>query len=544
MFALRAIEMNAKTSESDTKPRRRWLIPGLLIAAIGVGGYLLADWYQVEPADSARTFVGRQSCVECHQREAELFHGSHHDLAMDRATDDTVLARFDGQEIEHFGITSRVFKDGSRFMVNTEGPDGQMHDYEVKYVFGVTPLQQYMVEMEPPRFRDVALASEEPVGRLQVLRLSWDTVSERWFYLSPPDVNEKLEPDDPLHWTGITQCWNASCAECHSTNLEKNFDPLSRTYSTTFSEIDVSCEACHGPGSLHVKLANNKSLFWDRNQGYGLNQLKSTSNIPQVETCAPCHSRRSITGGQYVGCRYDEHYACQLLERQIYHDDGQIRDEDYVYGSFIQSKMFHKDIRCTDCHDPHSVKLKVNGNTLCTSCHTNQHPFAKYDTPDHHHHQPGLPGSFCVDCHMPATIYMDVDSRRDHSFRAPRPDLSVEYGTPNACTGCHLDPGKFATAREGRSIRQYLDLIIARENGDSEVSTEIALVDQQMADAFAMWYPANKAPERTKYFEDLVVGKSGTENSLPTLMDLARDRECARDFPRYRHVRTCFRFDT
>lgn len=514
--------MNSDQPDSIAKHLHRWFILGVFVVAIVMGGYLLADWFRVEPADSPRTFVGRQSCIVCHQQEAELFHDSDHDLAMDRATENTVLAKFDGQSIEHYGITSRVFKDGARFMVNTEGPDGQMHDYEVKYVFGVRPLQQYMVELEPPRLRDVGLTAAEPIGRLQVLRLSWDTVKKHWFYLSPPDVNEKLEPDDPLHWTGVTQCWNTSCAECHSTNVEKNFDPLSRTYSTTFSEIDVSCEACHGPGSLHVKLANSNSLFWDRKQGYGLNKMKSTSNIPQVETCAPCHSRRSDIGGAYVGCRFDEHYACQLLERQLYHDDGQIRDEDYVYGSFIQSKMFHNGIRCTDCHDPHSVRVKFTDNQLCTSCH--QHPAGKYDTPNHHHHQQGSTGSLCIECHMPATTYMDVDRRRDHSFRVPRPDMSVTYGTPNACTACHADLGKFTTARDGKPIRQYLDWIIARENGDSDVAGELSRVDQQMAAVFDQWYPADTSPGRTKYYEDLTVGKSDRPNSLPTLIDLAKDR--------------------
>ena len=277
----------------------------------------------------------------------------------------------------------------------------------------------------------------DQISRLQVLRISWDTKEQRWFYLRPPDVKDKLEPDDPLHWTGIAQRWQTMCADCHSTNLQRNFDPKTQHYHTTFSEIDVSCEACHGPGSLHVELAGSKSLFWDRNYEYGLARLKGDDPEPQLQTCAPCHSRRGVLDSHFHGGdKYSDHFSLELLGPETYYDDGQIKDEVYVYGSFIQSRMHHKGIRCTDCHDPHSLKLKAYGNDTCTSCH--QHAAGKYDVPSHHHHQPGTPGSMCVDCHMPETTYMDVDPRRDHSLRIPRPDLSLKIGTPNACSGCHV----------------------------------------------------------------------------------------------------------
>ena len=418
----------------DNTPQPRlsikWLCLALLVAI--ALGFVIADYLKSSPESTEKSFVGRAACVDCHQKETDLFHGSHHDLAMDLATDETVLASFDDAELEHFGITSKFFRDGQRFMVNTEGPDGEMQDFEVKYVFGVEPLQQYMVETK----RSDSASSDE-IGQVQVLRLSWDTQNKKWFYLPPPDVDYKLEPSDPLHWTGITQRWNTSCAVCHSTNLERNFDSITGHYRTKFSEIDVSCEACHGPGSLHVELAENRKIFWDREHGFGLAKLKGGSNVPQVESCAPCHSRRSeICSGQVAGNRFDDFHALQLLSSPVYFDDGQIRDEDYVYGSFIQSKMYHNGIRCTDCHDPHSTKLKFDDNRLCTSCH--QHSAGKYDSPNHHHHEAGTEGASCVACHMPETTYMELDARRDHSLRVPRPDLSVKFGTPNACTGCHL----------------------------------------------------------------------------------------------------------
>ncbi|MEZ6095712.1 MAG: multiheme c-type cytochrome [Pirellulaceae bacterium] len=258
---------------SDKKIQVLGLSPrSLAVAAIVLAfatAYVAVDWRTGIPSDLKATFVGREECKECHIEQFQLFERSHHDLAMDVANEDTVLANFDGTVISHHGTESRVFRDGERFMVSTEGPDGAIHDYEVKYVFGYTPLQQYMVEIESPA-TDVGPQTDpdgNPVGRVQVLRVSWDVENQKWFHLDPPDVSDRLEPSDPLHWTGRTQCWNSNCAACHSTNLKKNFDTVSGTYATTFSEIDVSCEACHGPASLHVAQARSSSLFWDREKG-------------------------------------------------------------------------------------------------------------------------------------------------------------------------------------------------------------------------------------------------------------------------------------
>ena len=494
---------------------KRLLILAILVAL--VGGYLLADFYSSRERPAEITYVGRSACIECHQPQFVAFEESHHDKAMDLATEATVLGDFDDAELEHFGIRSRFFRDGSKYMVHTEGPSGEMEDFEVKYVFGVSPLQQYMVEL------DRGNAKEGEIGRVQVLRLSWDVLSKKWFYLSPPDVNEKLSPDDPLHWTGITQCWNSNCAECHSTHLKKNFEPLWKNYHTTFSEIDVSCEACHGPGSFHVELAKGRGLFWDHQHGTGLVSLKDAKT--QVDSCAPCHSRRvQIQEGFVAGCNFDDYYSVQSLSRQIYHDDGQIRDEVYVYGSFTQSRMYHQGIKCTDCHDAHSARLIHKGNAVCTSCH--QHPAGTYDSLNHHHHAPGTPGSNCVDCHMPHTTYMAIDDRRDHSFRVPRPDLSVSHGTPNACTACHLEQDKLPKLDLGHPVK-FLDYWIAAESGNTLIRNAIHDVDKAMADACAKWYAGPKSDEaatKSRYYELLTRGKdaSNEAESSALLEELAR----------------------
>jgi tetratricopeptide (TPR) repeat protein len=408
--------------------RRPWLVAAAL--ALVFASWAAADWYRAASPDALRQakYVGRDSCVQCHQAAAAEYHGSDHDRAMEPATEETVLGDFNDAEFERQGERTRFFRDGEKFMVNAEGPDGENHDYQIKYTFGVRPLQQYMVEF--------------PDGRIQVLRVSWNTRRNEWFYVPPPDAEDlRLDSTDPLHWTGLAQNWNTMCAECHVTDYRQNFDLATNSYDSKYNEIDVSCEACHGPGSLHVETAQRKTFFWDRNVGYGLtNNLRNASNVRQMETCAPCHSRRALIHADYrAGDSLYDGYDPLLLFQGLYHADGQIQDEVYELGSFTQSKMYHKGVRCTDCHSPHSLELKFTGNRLCAQCHQP----GKYDGAGHHHHAnaaDGAPETQCVSCHMPSTTYMAIDERRDHSIRIPRPDLTVELQTPNACNRCHTKP--------------------------------------------------------------------------------------------------------
>lgn len=525
--------MNSSPSSPAVAPnppprrrRSRYLVLAAIAAVVAVcGGLVFADWWTVLPEEYSRpAYVGRQTCLECHQGQHEQWTGSHHDLAMDRATPETVLGDFNDVEFTHHDITSRLYRDGQRYMIRTEGPTGELEDFEVKYVFGVTPLQQYMVEFDRP-----ADMPENEIARLQVLRISWDTERNEWFYLPPPDVAEKLDPQDDLHWTGVAQRWNTMCADCHSTNLQKNYNADTGVYHTTFSEIDVSCEACHGPGEAHVKLAKDFSLFWDRKLGYGLPKLKSQDSKVEIETCAQCHSRRRIVHPDFrPGADYYDHYVNEPLQPLTYHCDGQILDEVFDYGSFIQSKMYHKGIRCTDCHNPHTAKLKHEGNRLCTSCH--QHPAGKYDSPAHHNHQVGSTGAQCVECHMPASTYMEVDPRRDHSLRAPRPDLSVQLETPNACTGCHLmlegekakKEGSAAPA-EAEAFKDYAAWLRAARTGDERAKRELHRLDTWAAETVEKWY-GRKARETPDFAPALKLAWEGDPRAHDLLIEASLNR--------------------
>ena len=402
---------------------------------------------QVNAPTETALFVGRDICVECHEQAASLYIGSDHDLAMQPANDKTVLGNFSNESFSHSDVTSTFSKPDGTYFVSTDGPDGALHEYPIAYTFGVRPLQQYLVEL--------------PGGRYQALSICWDDRpaqdgGKQWFHLYP---NEKIDHADPLHWTKPLQNWNYMCAECHSTNLQKHYDVKEDRFATTWSEIDVSCEACHGPGSVHVNWArkaargdgdydtSNDGLlvrlrvpdesYWTFDEG----AVTARRNVPlasnnQVESCGRCHSRRAQVWPEYRhGKPLADTHRVALLDEGLYHADGQILDEVYVHGSFLQSRMYHAGVTCTDCHEPHSAGLQAIGNGVCARCHL----APVFDTPEHHHHIPGPEGAQCVDCHMPSRNYMVVDPRRDHSFRVPRPDLTVKLGTPNACNGCHAD---------------------------------------------------------------------------------------------------------
>jgi len=381
----------------------------------------------MRPDEGPAEFVGRGQCVSCHEDAYEAWVGSHHDRAMAEASDSTVRGDFDGSEFERNGVTSRFYRRDGKYFVHTEGPAGELAEFEVTHTFGWEPLQQYLIPF--------------PGGRMQALSIAWDTDREQWFYLYP---GQDIPPDDWLHWTRNAQNWNGMCAECHSTNLIKGYDAGTRTFATTWSEIDVSCEACHGPGSLHVAWAEMPAMARPQVENYELPvRTRDVSGPQYVELCAPCHSRRTELG-DYDHARTElmDNVLPAVLRDGLYHADGQILEEVYVYGSFVQSKMYRNDVRCGDCHDAHSLELRFEGNELCAQCHRAD----VYDGPDHHFHQKevdGEPsdGGLCVKCHMVEQPFMVVDWRADHSFRLPRPDLSAEIGTPNACTqsGCHDD---------------------------------------------------------------------------------------------------------
>lgn len=425
--------------------QRILLIAGLLIM---YSAPLQADAGAVTQTHDPR-YAGTQTCIACHQQQGTSWQDSHHAKAMQAADEKSVLGNFDNAEFSKDGFTSRFFKRNGKYFVHTDGHAGKPADYEIRYTFGVFPLQQYLIEI--------------PGGKLQALGIAWDARpktdgGQHWYHLYP---NQKLKAGDALHWSGRDQNWNFMCASCHSTNLQKNYDLATDTFKTTWSEINVACESCHGAGSNHVAWAQSHPGIGATNDEKNKGLLVPSSAMKEIMwgfdsadqriasphgdisaakaengSCFACHSRRQeLTIPSDPSRPFLDNYLPSLLDRGLYHADGQIDDEVFEFGSFAQSKMYRAGVACINCHEAHSLKLRADGNALCLQCHR----ATAYDTQEHYHHPLGSSGAQCVNCHMPHKTYMGVDERRDHSIRIPRPDLSIALRTPNACTQCHAD---------------------------------------------------------------------------------------------------------
>lgn len=432
-----------------------WKLAGFiatLVIALSFPLYLLRHSLKTgNPGGTASSayYTGGESCRECHIREYDDWLGSDHARAMEVASPESVKGDFNNVVfVAADGTETRFMKRDSGYYVYTPGPGGKPAEYKIAYTFGTRPLQQYLIAFEN--------------GRYQCLPIAWDTERNNWYSL-PDSIyrEEHLTPDNWLYWTNNGQNWNGMCADCHSTNLRKGYDPETHQFKTVWSDIDVHCEACHGPGSEHLKWANLPDMARDPEKDGLLVNTRNLSAKETVTLCARCHTRRSVLGDFNPDAYQKDplnYMTPQLPVPPAYYGDGQILDEDYVFGSFTQSYMYHQEVSCKDCHNVHSGKLilPTEDNQLCLQCHR----AAEYDTYEHHFHKKpgegGKPlhlsrpwmgkktispgeGSLCINCHMPGRFYMGVDFRRDHSFRVPRPDLSQEFGVPNACNDCHTD---------------------------------------------------------------------------------------------------------
>lgn len=469
------------------RPRQRGFGLGL---AAGVAGLIIAAgagvWWWLAGAAPQRAsgpaaiYVGQPVCGQCHQQAEQGWRGSHHDMAMQPPTDASVAGNFADARFTYAGVTSTFSRRDGKYVVRTDGPDGRLQDYPVKYTFGTAPLQQYLLEL--------------PDGRLQALSVAWDRRpkdqgGQRWFHLYP---GQNITHRDPLHWTGANQNWNYMCAECHSTGVRKNYDAETGRFATAYAEVNVACEACHGPGSNHVAWARSErdgrkrddatkglAVILDDRRGVTWTIDARTGNAQrsppggtnrEVEVCGRCHARRGQFSEEPAhGRPLGDTHRVAFLEDRLYYPDGQIRDEVYEYGSFLQSKMFAHGVTCSDCHDPHRGELRAPAGQVCLSCHA----APKYTAATHHFHPPASRGADCLGCHMPTTTYMVVDPRHDHSFRVPRPDLSVTLGVPNACTKCHADrPAAWAArqvetwyGRAPRGHQRHAEAFAASERG-------------------------------------------------------------------------------
>jgi predicted CXXCH cytochrome family protein len=360
------------------------------------------------------------SCAHCHKEIHGAWQDSHHGLAH----------RDTGNEVDAEAFAGREVKQGTaewRFSGGAEKPTIEWQDGEKKLdgvspmAIGLTPLVQYL------------MATGD--GRYQVPDMAWDPEKKEWFSIFG---ETQRRPEEWGHWTQRGMNWNSQCAYCHFTGLKKNHDTKTGEYKTSWIEQGVGCAQCHGPDRPNPGTDDCR-----------IDPARKFTTEQWTQSCATCHARREEFDESFTtGRSFHDHYLLALPSQPgLWFPDGQQLDEDYNYTSLLLSRMGHKGIGCTDCHDPHAAIPKggdvaVRSNALCMTCHAGGTKGAVViDPATHTRHAVGTPGAGCVDCHMPKRSYMGRDPRSDHRFPRPDPLLTKELGVPNACNDCHSDKG-------------------------------------------------------------------------------------------------------
>lgn len=482
--------------------RNKWVVVIFAILTLAICSYSLLcnkKSNNETSAVSSNDYVGEQTCKSCHTQEYDHWLKSDHFKAMQVANDSTVLGNFNNTSYTADGVTTHFFKKDGKYFINTESEDGSYKDYEVKYTFGHYPLQQYLIDF--------------PKGKKQVSRASWDSRKNKWFYQY---AGQKIPAGDWLHWTGNAQNWNSTCADCHSTNLQKSYKEEDDSYHTTYNAINVSCESCHGPGKKHVDYIKIDYKEGKKVKDSYLMLTQNSSQTAIINTCSPCHSRRSPVGSNLLlSDEFMDNYIPELPTTENFYADGQMKGEVFIYTSFMQSKMAQVGVQCNNCHQPHTGKTKLIGNSLCLSCHQ-----PKYNDISHTLHAANIAGAKCVSCHMPGETYMGNDFRHDHSFRVPRPDLSAKFATPNACNNCHKDKSS-----------QWAADIIVKKYGKNRVyhfSEDLILGSKAEPNAEPHLYKLleNKAvPSIIKSTAAFYLSNHQTQQSLEALLKCLKSKE-------------------
>ena len=431
-----------------------------LVAGIAVIGWRLTVPESSSPVPTASPerarWVDESACEGCHADQYRDWRGSHHQLAMQPATDAAVLGDFNRRSLKSDVEISHFSRDQNGFHITTPDGDGKAADFDVAYTLGIEPLQQYLLAMKD--------------GRLQVHGAAWDVSLQRWFHLYD---GKGVDHRHPLHWSKAQQNADFMCIECHTTGFRRGFDPVAARTESRWQALGVGCQSCHGPASSHVEWVAAKAPAANVSKGFE-HSLAKIGQSEEPEICGRCHSRRSPLGNGYTHTNtLLDDYLPAILTADLYEVDGKIKDEVFEYGSFQQSRMHAAAVVCSDCHNPHSTRTRAVGAELCTTCHNSAKSVrpginasalqsSNYNEPSHHHHAEGSPGAQCVSCHMPGKHYMGNDLRRDHSFTSPNPIQALELDHSDACLDCHRED---AQSKVLAGFKQWYPRAAARDGG-------------------------------------------------------------------------------
>ncbi len=432
------------------------------------------------PPPSVRSnedYLGSKACARCHEVEHTQWNNSLH-IKMTKPISEALIVG-DFAEGTRFADHGRAYtfgtRDGRPFMTvafGTRAPE----TFSIDYTLGAKRYQGYL--------------STLPDGRIYVLPAFWHVASRRWV-----DWKEITPIPDDAH--ELRQIWNVNCFNCHATNIVPGYDINAKRYRSTWTEMGIGCEACHGAGRQHVELMDawekdpaSKPAFENSSKNRQLSDILKIFSVKSSEprriydTCAYCHgNKNNVFTGFRGGDRYTDFALPFLVSEPIPEND--LQGEFWPDGrpnrfnrpqALTMSGCFKAGaIACTNCHVAHgsrndfSLKVNINqgrnGDALCTQCHSESrrqpaagsrqtNASASVPSPEpqapspkvsftgaglsaHTFHKPESAGSRCISCHMSDVNWRLLIRRRDHTFQPPVPENTVNFGIPNACTTCH-----------------------------------------------------------------------------------------------------------
>jgi len=465
------------------RAKQRIMVSALATLLFG-GGLFALEWFdgpdpapgppQADGCHALSVPLPSQTCVECHKTRHANWHHSYHRTMTREATPENVKADFNDAVYEFMGVSSRMYRRGDRYFVETADPEwlarmdrqGVPPDRR-----GPIPRRVFSVDrlVGSHWFQQILHRDEE--GRYLRIPLIYHLVEKRWIHVS----GAFLAPELPKFLWDVV-IWNESCLFCHNTGPNKNPESLfggGRGYNTEVSELGISCEACHGPGERHIQAQKNPDQggrLLDPNGADPTIANPARLTVKRCDdVCARCHGAAVAQrhegwdpdicadpfrpGQEIRKTRFlvwsEAEFRTEGPRRPNEIDgrfwgDGTPLTTALEYQGMALSKCYQGGegkMSCLSCHDMHGsdpnhqLKEGMRTNEACYGCHDTY----RKKLVEHTHHAADSTGSLCQNCHMPHQVYSLLTTHRSHRIAVPRVRDSIDTGKPHACNLCHLD---------------------------------------------------------------------------------------------------------
>ena len=533
--------------------RKYVLIVGGILVAIGVAALVLRKW----PTESATArkptsetqetdYITSVNCKECHLSEFHSWHDSYHRTMTQRATVDTVIAPIDDITVHSRGRDYRFYKKGDQFRVQMVDPDWEIERLRKGLSITQTdnpPVIDRQIMMTTGSHHYQAYWINGRLGNeFRQVPFVYHIATDQWV----PREDAFLQRSSQEREFAL---WNNNCVLCHTVGGRPGFDVLKNTWQTSFVELGIACEACHGPGRKHAELHRSKTTASATNAQDLDQHIVNPARLDKdraAAVCGQCHAdfypkdsndsfkngyadsfrpgrlleeSRVIMSYQEARNFSDKREIGQGLDagESLYWKDGAVRVGGREYNGLVESACFQKgEITCLSCHSMHNYQepddqlaRNRNGNDTCLECHTEYSDRIS----EHTHHAPASSGSLCYNCHMPHTSYALFKAIRSHRIDSPNSQSFVQSGRPNACNLCHLDQTLKWTVDH---IHEWYDQPVVTLDDDSQHITASILwilkgdaAQRAIVGWSAGWSPAHSA--------------SGKDWSTPFIAELMAD---------------------